>query len=287
MTLETEARWRGKILAKILLSRLPVSYSTWRRIGIFRHGHMRSGDYAIAVFERALERAGLDDVRGLRVMELGPGDSLFSAVLANAAGAASSVHVDVGRFVDTDIGHYRRFAALLRERGYQPSELGCVTSTDELLARCRARYLTDGLASLRGIPSGSVDFTWSQSMIEHVRAAELPETAQELRRVMSDDGVAVHLVDLRDHLAEGLNHLRVSRRRWESDLMANSGFYTNRMRFAALCDLFADAGFRCEVVYVDRWESLPTPRRRFADEFRSLPESDLLVRLFAMRLSPA
>jgi SAM-dependent methyltransferase len=287
VTLQTEARWRGKIVAKIVLARLPVSYDTWRRIGIFRHGQMRSGDYAVAVFERAMERAGLDDVQGLRVMELGPGDSLFSAVLANAAGAASSVHVDVGRFVDSDIDHYRQFAGLLRRRGYQPLELAGVTSTGELLARCRARYLTDGLASLRGIPSGSVDFTWSQSMIEHIRAAELPETARELRRVMSDDGVAVHLVDLRDHLAEGLNHLRVSRGRWESDLMANSGFYTNRMRFSELCDLFERSGFRCEVVHVDRWESLPTPRERLTEEFRSLPESDLLVRLFAMRLSPA
>lgn len=287
MTLATELEWRGKILAKIVLSRLPVPYHAWRRVGIFRHGHMRSGDYVIRVFEEAAERAGLRDVQRLRLLELGPGDSLLSAVLARAAGATGSVHVDVGEFADRDLDHYREFARLLAKRGYESPEL-CGTSTlEELLERCRARYLTRGLESLRALPSGSIDFTWSQSTIEHIRAEDLMETARELRRVMSDEATAVHFIDLRDHLADGLNHLRVSRGVWESDFMAKSGFYTNRVRFSALRDLFRQAGFRCEVVHVTRWDALPTPRRRMVAEFRTLPEGELLVRTFAVRLTPA
>ena len=287
MTLATELEWRGKILAKIVLSRLPVPYHAWRRVGIFRHGHMRSGDYVIKVFEEAAERAGLHDVRGLRLLELGPGDSLFSAVLARAAGGAGSVHVDVGEFADRDLDNYREFARLLGKQGYEQLEL-CATSTlEELLERCRARYLTRGLESLRALPSGSIDFTWSQSTIEHIRTGELMETARELRRVMSRDATAVHLIDLRDHLADGLNHLRVSRRVWESEFMAKSGFYTNRKRFSALCDLFRKAGFRCDVAHVTRWDALPTPRHTMVAEFRALPEGELLVRTFAVRLSPA
>ncbi|MGH9049114.1 MAG: methyltransferase domain-containing protein [Acidimicrobiia bacterium] len=287
MTLATEARWRGKILAKIVLSRLPVPYRAWRRIGIFRHGHMRSGDYAIEVFEQAAERAGLGDVRGLRLLELGPGDSLFSALLTRAAGAASSVHVDVGEHADRDLAHYREFARLLEERGYDPIHLCGLGTLEEVLEHCDARYLTRGLDSLRALPSGSIDFTWSQSTIEHIRAGDLMETARELRRVMSDDATAVHLIDLRDHLADGLNHLRVARRLWESDFMAKSGFYTNRMRFSALCELFERAGFRCEVAHVTHWGVLPTPRRAMVEEFRVLPERELLTRTFVLRLRPA
>jgi len=287
MTLQTEIKWRGKILAKIVLSRLPVPYQAWRRLGIFRHGHMRSGDYAINVFEKAAERAGLRDVQGLRLLELGPGDSLFSAVLARAAGAAGSVHVDVGEFADRDLEHYREFARLLGERGYEPVSLSGTRTLEELLDRCHARYLTRGLESLRALPSGSVDFSWSQSTIEHIRAGDLTETARELRRVMSEGASAVHLIDLRDHLADGLNHLRVPRRVWESNVMAKSGFYTNRLRFSALCEIFERAGFRCEVAHVTHWDALPTPRRSMVAEFRALPERELLVRTFAVCLSPA
>lgn len=149
----TEVRWRGKILAKIVLSRLPVSYHVWRRVGIFRHGHMRSGDYAIRVFEQAVERVGLRDVQGLRLLELGPGDSLFSAVLARAAGAAGSLHVDVGDFADRDPEHYREFAHLLEERGYEPTHLSGTSSLEDVLERCNARYLTHGLQSVRQLPA--------------------------------------------------------------------------------------------------------------------------------------
>jgi hypothetical protein len=287
MTLTTEIEWRGKILAKIVLSRLPVPYHVWRRIGIFRHGHMRSGDYAISVFEQAAERAGLGDVHGLRLLELGPGDSLFSAVLARAAGAAGSVHVDVGDFADRDLEHYREFVCLLEQRGYAPVSLSGTRTLEELLERCHARYLTRGLESLRALPSGSIDFSWSQSTIEHIRAGDLMATARELRRVMSDRASAVHLIDLRDHLADGLNHLRVSRRVWESNVMANSGFYTNRVRFSALREIFQRAGFRCEVDHLTQWDALPTPRRTMVEEFRALPERELLVRTFVVRLNPA
>ena len=287
MTLATEMEWRGKILAKIVLSRLPVSYRVWRRVGIFRHGHMRSGDYAIDVLEQAAERAGLRDVRGLRLLELGPGDSLFSAVLARAAGAAASVHVDVGEFADRDLEHYREFARLLEERGYEPVSLSGTSTLEELLERCHARYLTGGLESLRALPSGSIDFSWSQSTIEHIRASDLMATARELRRVMAAGASAVHLIDLRDHLADGLNHLRVSRRVWESNLMAKSGFYTNRVRFSALREIFERAGFRCDVVHATHWGALPTPRRSMVEEFRALPERELRVRTFVVRLNPA
>jgi len=286
MSPTTELRWRAKILAKVVLARLPVPYRVWRRIGVFRHGRMRSGDYAVQVFDQVVERAGLDDVRGLRLLELGPGDSLFSAVLANAAGAASSVHVDVGEFVDRDLDRYREFAELLTQRGHTPIDMGSVASLEELLERCHARYLTQGLESLRGLPAGSIDLAWSQSTIEHVRAAELPALLGELRRVMSAGGRAVHLVDLRDHLADGLNNLRFSRRVWESRLFADSGFYTNRARLPTLLELFADAGFSTEVLSARRWETLPTPRRRLAPEFRDLADDDLRVAVFVVRLTP-
>ncbi len=66
--------------------------------------------------------------------------------------------------------------------------------------------------------------------------------------------------------------------------MANSRFYTNRLRYSELLRLFREAGFEPEVVRKLRWETLPTPRRKMAKEFALLSEEDLQVSEFDVLL---
>src|SRR5688572_16045409 len=74
--------WWAKIAAKIVLSRLPLPYGFWQRIGLFRHGCMDNSGYARTVFDTHVERAGLaGKLRGKTVVELGPGDSVATAVV--------------------------------------------------------------------------------------------------------------------------------------------------------------------------------------------------------------
>ena len=68
-----------------------------------------------------------------------------------------------------------------------------------------------------------------------LRTAEL----LELRRIQRSEGVGSHCVSISDILGGKLNDLRFSRRIWESSLMANSGFYTNRLRYRELLRLFS------------------------------------------------
>ncbi len=103
---------------------------------------------------------------------------------------------------------------------------------------------------------------------------------------MSPRGVASHEVDLKDHLAGALNNLRFSTRVWESPFMADSGFYTNRLRFQEILDLFTQAGFSVEVREVHQWERPPTAPRCFAAEFQHFSEEDLLVSEFGLLASP-
>lgn len=49
-------------------------------------------------------------------------------------------------------------------------------------------------------------------------------------------------------LGGALNHLRVLERLWESRLMAESGFYTQRLRYSEMLALFNEAGFRADIV---------------------------------------
>ena len=282
MVLSQYIPWQLKIAAKLVLSRLPFD---WRRLGAFENGPMDRPEYAFHVFRRHFDAVNFPRRPGEFVaLELGPGDSLFSALIARAYGAASTYLVDVGHFARTDLARYREMESYLRRSGLQPPNLENCATFDEVKAVCSAQYLTEGLASLRKIPSGSVDFAWSHAVLEHVRRDEFLPTLIELRRIHRPDGVSSHCISITDILGAKLNDLRFSDRIWESSFMAKSGFYTNRIRYAEMLQLFRQAGFEPEVRRVQRWTVLPTPRRKMARQFATLLEDELRVSGFDVTL---
>lgn len=271
--------WQARLLGKLVLSRVPFSYRVWKRIGLFAHGEMEKPAYAYAVFKRHYDRAAFPGkAGGFSALELGPGDSLFSALIAHAFGAASIRLVDTGCFARQDPAAYRLMARYLAEQkiGEHPGEED-LRDLDGVLAACNAQYGTNGLDSLRAIPAASIDFIWSQAVLEHIRKDEFPATMRELRRILRPGGACSHRVDLTDHLGGALNNLRFPEKLWESDVMARSGFYTNRIRCSEMFAQFEQAGFHSRVVQIDSWESLPTARAKMSREFQMTPEDELRI----------
>ena len=288
MTIARHIPWWGKIAAKIALSRLPLGRRLLQRLPVFRHGAMDDPAYAIANFRRHHERARrLGLAADFVCLELGPGDSLASAPIARAFGGQGCWLVDSGNFARTDMAVYQALTDSLRNADLPTVDTDGCRDIGEFMAACRARYLTRGLESLRTIPDGAVDFIWSQAVLEHVRLEEFAATMAELRRVMSANGVCSHRVDLRDHLAQSLNNLRFADKVWESDLIANSGFYTNRIRFCEMIRHFERAGFAVDVVGIDRWDAVPTPRASMAERFRRFDDDELSISGFDVVLTPA
>jgi predicted SAM-dependent methyltransferase len=286
-TLKACIPWWAKIGGKLVLSRLPLGYRFWQDLGLFRHGRMDSWRYAATVLEQHAARAGLQGrLKGARIVEIGPGDSVATALVAFSEGA-SAILVDAGRFASEQVAVYRRMCEQLSEAGRTAPDLGGANDLDEVINRSNAAYLTQGLQSLRRIETGSVDFIFSQAVLEHVRNDEFLETAKECRRILKPDGVCSHRIDLKDHLGGKLNNLRFSRRLWESDFFAKSGFYTNRIQYSEMLRMFAAAGFRVEVGAVNRWDVLPIDRARLAGEFRGIPDEELRVSGFDVLLRPA
>ena len=275
--------WWVKMAAKGVLTRLPVPYDIWRRLDLFQHGAMHDLGYAERVVSRHLDRAGELDP-GFTALEIGPGDSLLGAVCAYAAGAAHTYLVDVGRYAVRDIRPYQALARSFAERGLRAPDLDHVGSLDEVLERCGATYLTEGLRSMAALPSESIDISWSQAVLEHIRRAEVGQLVRQLHRVHRPGSSSSHVVDLRDHLANALNNLRFSERRWEGKLFANSGFYTNRLRCNEFLQIFEQAGFDPDVISLSRWPTVPTPRRRMTEPYRSLPDDELTIASFAVVL---
>jgi hypothetical protein len=67
--------------------------------------------------------------------------------------------------------------------------------------------------------------------------------------------------------------------------MSGSGFYTNRVRYVEMIDMFRDVGFSVEIVSVDRWSVLPVPKQNMSERFQRFSDDDLLVRGFEVILS--
>ena len=286
--------WWFRIFLKIGLSRIPIAYGFWKRLGLFEHGDMNDPMRAFDTFVEHASTAGMLEIsprphlkagrNGFSVLEIGPGDSLFTGVVASCMGAEKSWLVDAGDFASRQPDAYDHLVRFLLSQGYEFSEDG--RSPDALLRDCGVVYLTDGVESLRQIPTASVGFCFSNAVLEHVPKHDFVQLSQQLRRVLRPDGIGVHRVDLKDHLGGQLNNLRFSESIWEGALFRNAGFYTNRIRFSEMVDIFRLAGFECEMPRIVRWPELPTPRSRLAPPFRSLSDDELCVSGFDLVLRP-
>ncbi len=278
--------WQVKVLSKIVLSRLPVSYATWKRLGLFDSGQMDQPEYAHKVFSHHLRQAGLENRPGLVMLELGPGDAVSSGLIAHLYGMRHSYLVDHQPQASRSLAVYRRLLDYMAQQGHRDLDLEAADSFEALLSRSHTTYLTDGLTSLRQIPAASVDFVWSQVALEMVRLRELQPILLELRRVLRPSGICSHCIDLSDLMVRSLNNLRFSQSLWESEFMASSGFYTNRLRLSQYLELFQRTGYQAEVVGLEYWDRLPVPQQALHPGYQGFPQEELRVREVDVLLRP-
>jgi Methyltransferase domain len=279
--------WFAKIGAKMLLARMPVTYAGWRRLHLFLHGAMLDPGYAFNVFSHHYAQA--QSVRPIPSafvgLELGPGDSLYGALAAAARGANRVYLIDRGDYAHRSVSSYLAMIEYMRGRGLRDAPTS-YQDVEAIEAKFGIEYRTRGIASLREIPDSSVDFVWSHAALEHVRLGDFMETCSQTRRIMRSGAVASHRVDLMDHLGGALNNLRFTDRIWESSLMADSGFYTNRIRCQQMLEIFERAGFHVAWVAKESWDRLPIERQNLAKQFRSITDEELKISAFDAVLVP-
>ncbi|HKS62585.1 MAG TPA: hypothetical protein VJT13_12855, partial [Xanthobacteraceae bacterium] len=106
--------WWAKIGAKIVLSRAMPSYRVRKALGLFLHGNL---DHNVAQHHDFVKNvlAQHERVTGGKaksLLELGPGNSLGTALFAAADGVERTWLADVGDFASDDMAFYRRLAAM-------------------------------------------------------------------------------------------------------------------------------------------------------------------------------
>lgn len=265
--------WQVKFAAKYVLVRIPGLRTYLHKLHIFSFGKMTNPDYAIGVFRQHYDRVKEELSEGYSVLELGPGDSVATAIIARHHGAAESSLVDVGDYASRDVDIYNNLEVALAPDHSQPKPY---SSFDEMLRITCARYLTRGLQSLKQIQSDSIDFIFSHAVLEHVALDEFRETIQETFRLQSSGGYCSHAVDLRDHLADSLNSLRYSPNRWHA-MMSKAGYYTNRLRSSQIVDIFESAGYEIVAVHTRSWDKLPIPKEQLHKDFQHFTNDELKI----------
>jgi SAM-dependent methyltransferase len=253
--------------AKLVLSKVPIPYSAWSRLNLFRHGKMDSAEYAISCFDTHWQ-AWRGTTPPATVLEIGPGDSIASAFIARARGVSKTYLVDAGYFAHQRLEDYRALIAHF-DPGEKSAELLAAPTIDELLRFAHCSYLTEGVKSLASIPDASVDLLFSHATLEHVPAGDLAELMHQTRRILKPGGVVSHQIDLRDHLGGGLNNLRFSHNYWRRTGCATVASTPTALDSASLRGCLPKRGSRCVASTCAPGRSCPSSgpssTRRFAN----------------------
>jgi len=258
--LKDHVPWWVKFSFKIATGALGLG-PLLHKAGVYSHG-TKSVERDFNVFSKHFDAVrSLLPEKDFAVLEIGPGYSAASAVFATYYGATHTYFVDQGMYIRKESEREaKQFLKQKFDRAPESVEYTC---------------LDGGTASLKELSDNSVDYIFSNSVLEHVRKDEMLPLLKECRRILTTGGVCSHWIDFKDHLGASLHSLRFSEKFWEGNLVGNAGFYTNRSRLSQLQELFEEAGFSCKIIKTAEFPKMKLRRSQFSTEFRDMSDKDM------------
>jgi len=263
--------WRNKArLAKaidILPSRISYNahYLIQRHLGTLRNAdptrRLKAG-VAIVEFIRKHKR----ELTGTETfLEVGTGRCLSLPMALWLSGAFQTITVDLNPYlkpemVFEEIAYIRNHQEMVMELFGLLSQkplfrerfdllLNVRGDLDALLSLMNVRYIAPADAGHLNLPSRSIDYHVSHAVVEHISRKTLNPIFLEGKRILKEDGLAIHYASLGDlfssvdHSISPVNFLQFSEEEWES-ITGNRYMYHNRLRVDELRELFEQTGYR-------------------------------------------
>jgi SAM-dependent methyltransferase len=214
------------ILSEILKNFL-IQFPVVQKISsLVNHTTGLNGQSKEALLSTFNDYNSVTDVKGKSILELGPGHTYQLMELALQQGAKSAVIADIIKYLD-----------------------------DETIAKTGIQYIVyDG--SIIPLKDQTLDLIWSHTVYEHLRYPKI--TIEETFRLLKPGGIALHHIDLRDHLVldennpDTFNNLQYSQKLFKK-MTWNRSIYVNRLRISEWIKLHEEAGFNVDVLQT--WKS--------------------------------
>jgi SAM-dependent methyltransferase len=193
----------------------------WRKHDV--EGNVRSPFYFVwaANMFKPFAVKHLGSLKGLRVVEIGPGSSMIPAALYASAGARHVYCVDV-------FEHPAIRDALPYRTAFELAKLDAdyfVRDANQIILReegGKATLNPDYITFLKresadtGLPDASVDYVFSLATIEHLY--DPLKSIMEWKRILKPGGISAHIAGLADHrdLAEPYEYLKLDPAVWRA-----------------------------------------------------------------------
>ncbi len=278
--------WYIIMMTKLFLSRLPINYKIWKKIGLFVHGNMENIERASLIFQKHFSRVeNYSSINMNNFLEIGPGDSINSGLIASYFGFTNSFLIDNGPFASFNTNDYEKSLNWLNKTYKKDVYLKKqYLNFSQILLDHNITYETFGLMSLKKIQSNSIDFCFTNAVLQHIWKEELEFFLTEIFRVMKPNSVSSHRVNLTDHLANNINNLRFSDFIWESKLFRKSGFYTNRFRICDYENILQKHNIKYKIIAKDYFSNRILDKKYLHTQFRKYSNSELSVSGFDLIL---
>lgn len=260
--------WRLKALVQNLIVKLPevisypIYYKVQRNFGGLRNiNPMAHYQKSINFIEKIKNQN--HDITDKTFLEIGTGRTINVPTGLWLCGASKIISVDLHKYLKEELviesvnylkTHKDEVQNLFRDLGKTEifrnrfSQLMSIeVSLDKLLEQMNIEYLAPADAASLTIDDNSVDYHCSTNVFEHIPGDLIGSILLEAKRVLSKDGLFVHLIDLSDHFSHvdesitTINFLQYNEKEWDK-LAGNKFMYHNRLRKNEFLDLFEKKG---------------------------------------------
>jgi len=256
--------WKLKALIQNFVDKLPLglSYPVYYKIqrnlgGIKKINPYKNFKNSIFIIN-AIKKQNCQIV-DKTFLEIGTGRTLNIPIGLWLCGASRIITIDLNPYLRKELiiesiewirQHKNNVRFIFRdfiETSLFNSRLGDLTSSDDnlnkLLNLMNIEYFAPADASCLQIEDNTIDFHFSVTVLEHIPLNVIRSILSEARRVLSIDGLFIHLIDLSDHFSHSdqsitsINFLKFSEKQAKKWL-GNKFMYHNRLRAYEFYELF-------------------------------------------------
>ena len=239
-------------------------------------------DSLLPAYFSAFQKIGVS-IEGLSFLEIGPGPEFGAQLILASMGAKISVADPYLAEWDPDFHPY--VYQMLSEKWPDANGELKKAVAEQSHEATSLVLIREPAEALNSIPDGSVDFIYSNAVLEHV--VDMRRVAHELARVSKVGAWSAHQIDWRDHrdFSRPLEHLTLSNDEFlRAAEAANWKFeFGNRLRSIEFRALFEEAGFETIERETNMWaekdymaDFLPRIRASYLSNYADWPEDDLV-----------